>query len=199
MRVSSRGEFDGRTDDANRIGGRNRMTDAFAIVHRIGDRGGGKQKGIGAKVGRKEGREAKQSIMKGNTVCGNGVLRIFAVVLRVVGVLVIWRIRSGVFVGGRRPGDGTSSTSEIVLELSRRLETRFLYEDCRSGGCPLIYREGELHALDSTRAAIEVGLARTVFLCSALLDDVGWMVALETGGFQLFNAPEMWNIVERRE
>ena len=65
------------------------MTDAFAVVHRVGDGGGRKEKGRGTKVGRKKGGEAKQGFMKRNTVCGNGVLRIFAVVLGVVGVVVI--------------------------------------------------------------------------------------------------------------
>ena len=82
-------EFDGRTDDVERIGSRARMTDAFAVVHRVRDGGGRKEKGRGTKVGRKEGGEAKHGILKTNTCCGNGVLRIIAVVLRVVGVVVI--------------------------------------------------------------------------------------------------------------
>jgi hypothetical protein len=65
------------------------MTDAFAVVHRVRDGGGRKEKGRGTKVGRKEGGEAKQGVLKTYTGCGNGVLRIFAVVLCVVGVLVI--------------------------------------------------------------------------------------------------------------
>ena len=65
------------------------MTDAFAVVHRVRDGGGREEKGRGTKVGRKEGGEAKEGILKANTGCGNGVLRIIAVVLRGVGVLVV--------------------------------------------------------------------------------------------------------------
>lgn len=92
--------------------------------------------------------------------------------LSVVGVPVVCRIGLGVFLGGSRPGGGTSSASDVVLELGGRFKIRFLYRDSRSGGCRLIDRERELHALDRTRAAIEVGLAETFFLCSALPDDV---------------------------
>lgn len=52
-------EFDSRTDDVKRIRGRGRLTDAFAVVHRVRDGGGRKEKGRGAKVARKEGGEAK--------------------------------------------------------------------------------------------------------------------------------------------
>jgi hypothetical protein len=110
-------EFDSGTDDVKRIRGRGGMTDAFAVVHGVRDCGGRKEKGRGTKVGRKEGGEAKQSILKTSTGCGNGVLRIIGVVLSVVGVLVICRIGLGVFLGGSRPGDGTSSASDVVLEL----------------------------------------------------------------------------------
>ena len=81
-------EFDSRTDDVERIRGR-RMTDAFAVIHRVCDARCRKEKGRRTKVGRKEGGEAKQGILKTSIGCGNGVLRIFAVVLSVVGVIVI--------------------------------------------------------------------------------------------------------------
>ena len=148
------------------------MTNAFAVVHGVRDAGSGKEKGRGTKVGREEGGEAKQGVLKTSTGCGNGVLCIPAVVLGVVGVYVISRIGLGVFLGGSRPGDGASSASDVVLELCRRFEIRFLHRDSRSGGRRLIDREGELHALDRARAAIEVSLAGTFLLCSALPDDV---------------------------
>jgi hypothetical protein len=110
-------EFDGGTDDVKRIRVRARMADAFAVVHGVRDGGGRKEKGRGTKVARKEGREAKQGILKTSTGCGNGVLVLFGVLLSVVGVLVICRIGLGVFLGGSRPGDGTSSASDVVLEL----------------------------------------------------------------------------------
>jgi len=108
-------ELDSRTDDVKRVRGRGRMTDALAVVHRVCDGGGRKEKGRGTKVGREEGGETKQGILKAGTGC---VLRIFEVVLSVVSVLVICRIGVGVFLGGSRPGDGTSSASDVVLELS---------------------------------------------------------------------------------
>jgi hypothetical protein len=83
----------------------------------------------------------------------------------------------------------------LSFDESGWLKIRFLYGYCRSGGCRLIDRERELHALDRTRAAIEVGLAGAFFLCSALPDDVCRMITLETGGFQLFDAPgDKWNM-----
>jgi hypothetical protein len=187
-------EFDSGTDDVKWIWGRAGMTDALAVVHGVRDGGSRVEKGRGTKVGRKEGGEAKQGILKISTGCGNGVLCIAWVVVGVVvvGVLVICRIGLGVFLGGSRPGDGTRSASDVVLELSWGLEIRFLYRDGRGGGCRLIDRERELHALDRTRAAIEICLAGTFFLCSALPDDVCWMITLEAGRFQLFDAPGTW-------
>ena len=95
-------------DDVKRIRVGGRMTNAFAVVHRVCDEEHRKEKDRGTKVGRKEGGEAKQGILKISTGCGNGVLDIFGVVLSVVGILVICRIGLGVFFDGRRPGDGTS-------------------------------------------------------------------------------------------
>lgn len=63
-------------------------------------------------MGRKEGGEAKQGILKTSTGCGNGVLCIFGVMLSVVGV--ICRIGLSDFLGG---SNGTSSASDVVLEL----------------------------------------------------------------------------------
>ena len=77
----------------------------------------------------------------------------------------------GVFLGGSGPGDGSASTGDIVLEFGRGLEVRLLYGGSGSGGCGLIDREGELHALDRAGTTIDVGLAGTFFLCRTLLDD----------------------------
>lgn len=68
-------ELDRWTNDVKGIRGGDRMTDAFAMVHQVCGDGGGREKGRGTKVGRKEGGEAKQSILKTRTGCGNGELQ----------------------------------------------------------------------------------------------------------------------------
>ena len=50
------------------IRGRARLTDPFAVVHWVHDRGGRKGKSRGTKVGRKEGGEAKQGSLKTRTL-----------------------------------------------------------------------------------------------------------------------------------
>ena len=70
------------------------MTDAFTVVHRVRDSGGGKQKGRRTKVSRKEGGEAKKSTLGTSTGCGNGggggsVGSIIVVVVS-VSVFVAW-------------------------------------------------------------------------------------------------------------
>lgn len=91
------GEFDSWANDVERIRRRDRVTDAFTVIHRVRDGGGGEQKGRGTKVGRKEGGETEERFMGTSTGCGNGSgsVRVFAVVVGVVGVvgvLVVWRI-----------------------------------------------------------------------------------------------------------
>jgi hypothetical protein len=90
------GEFDGWANDVERIRRRDRVTNAFTVIHGVRDGGGGKQKGRGTKVGRKEGGETKKGIVGTSTGCGNGSgsVRVFAVVVSVgvVSVLVVWRI-----------------------------------------------------------------------------------------------------------
>ena len=77
------------------------MMNTFAVVHGVCDGERRKEKDRGTKVGRKEGGEAKQGILKISTSCGNSVPNIFGVVLSVVGILVICRIGLGVFFDGR--------------------------------------------------------------------------------------------------
>ena len=110
----------------------------------------------------------------------------------IVIVRVGWNTRrfgESVFLGGRGSGNGTTSASDVVLELGGRFEVRFLDGARRSSWSGLVHGERELHALDGAWTTIEIGLARTFFFCSALSDDVSGMVAPETRGFQLLDAP----------
>ena len=70
-------EFNSGMDNVKRIRVGGRMTNAFAVVHGVCDRECRKEKGRGTKVGRKEGGEVKQGILKISTSCSNGVLDIF--------------------------------------------------------------------------------------------------------------------------
>jgi len=99
------------------------------------------------------------------------------------------RFGESVLLIGGGSGNGTTSACDVVLELSRRFEVRFLDGARRGGRSGLVYRESELHALDGAGTTIDIGLARTFFFCSALSDNVGGMVAPETRGFQLLDAP----------
>jgi hypothetical protein len=51
----------------------------------------------------------------------------------------------------------------------------------------LIDFEGELHAFDGSRPGILAGLSETFLLLGALADEVGGLVALEVGSFELFD------------
>jgi hypothetical protein len=86
------GEFDRWADDVERIRGRERVTDAFAVVHRIREGGIGEEKGRGTKVTRKERGEAEKSIVGTSSGCGNGGggVRVIAFLVGVVGVIVAW-------------------------------------------------------------------------------------------------------------
>jgi hypothetical protein len=65
-------EFDCWADDVERIRSRERVTDAFTVVHLVREGGSGKEKGRGTKVGRKERGEAKKGIVGTSSGCGNG-------------------------------------------------------------------------------------------------------------------------------
>ena len=100
----------------------------------------------------------------------------------VVGVLVV-----------RGSGLGLSSTRRgtrplVVLELGRRLEVRLLTRSRSGRHRWLVDAEAELHAVQRPGAVL-VGFALALPLESALLNDVGRMVALETGGLKLLDAP----------
>jgi hypothetical protein len=166
------------------------VTDAFAVVHRVREGGRGVEKCRGAKVGGEKGGEAQQCILS-DAGCGKGGIDIF-----VEGVIVDVRIggkRSGiglgVFLDGSRPGHGTISAGDTVLELGRGLEIWLLYGGSGSGRGGLIDGKCELHAFDRSRTTVDVGLAGTFPLYGTLSDDVRRVVTLETGCFQLFDAP----------
>jgi hypothetical protein len=187
-------KLDRRADNVKGITGGDGVTDAFSVVHRVRDGGSRIKEGRGAKVGGEDGREAKEGVLRteeGGGCGSGGVGGVSAIVVIGVGVRVVVRIGKGrrsrigecVFLGGTRPRDGTATARDIVLELGRGLEVGLLYGGSRSGGCGLIDREGELHALDRAGTTIDVGLARTFFLCRTLSDDVGRVITLETGCF----------------
>jgi hypothetical protein len=119
--------------------------------------------------------------------CGSGICVVTAIV--VVVVRVGSRFGESVFLGGCGSSDRTNSASDVVLELGRGFEVWFLDGSRRSRRSGLVYGEGELHALDSAGATIDIGLAGTFFFCSALSDNIRGVVALETRGFELLNAP----------
>ena len=165
------------------------MTDAFTVVHGIRDGRSRIEEGGGTKVAGEQGRETKQGVLMGRrNGCGGGVCVVTGVSVIVI-VRVGGRFGESIFLGGCGTGDRTNPASDVVLELGRGFEVWFLdgtRRSCRSG---LVYGEGELHTLDGAGTTIDIGLAGTFFFCCALTDDVRRVVALETRGLELLDAP----------